>query len=340
MFDLKECKNLFGDLEPAPPEMDREALANKIHSQLSGITLETLVPLLTTEFRESIEYVGLVRGEPRCSKTSLLYNPHRLTTRHSLTGKSMLDNLQDPRFADGLARAALWTRDLNLRDHLYRLLEMGISGSPRVDEFRPNKVRQIALTFDVTKSSRVLDPCAGWGGRLLGFSTVTDSYTAFDPSTRTMAGLQRMAREFIAPFRPDFSASLTCLPFEDADLPSDHFDFALTSPPYFDTERYADGESTNSHNRYASFEDWVEGFYEPFLVKTMTALKPDATFVCNIGSRRWPLDEELLRICSERGYLVGRLEKYNRVSLADNQIKKSGKEKKEGETFYTIKKGK
>ena len=338
MFELQECRNLFGDLEPAPPDLDRGALANKIRAQLQDLTLESLVPLLTTEFRESVEYVGLMQGEPRCSKTSLLFNPHRLSTKHVLTGKSMLDHLQDPKFADGLARAALWTRDLNLRDWLYRLLEMGISGSPRIDEFRPNKVRQIALEFDICKSSKVLDPCAGWGGRLLGFSTVTDSYTAYDPSTRTMAGLKKMATEFIAPFRPAFCANLNCLPFEEAELQEDHFDFAMTSPPYYDTELYGGEEATNSHNRYQDFPDWVAGFYEPFLKHTIRALKPGAPLVCNIGSRRWPLDDELYRICEEQGYTVERMEKYNRGSLADHQTVSTKKPKKEGEAFYAIRK--
>ena len=338
MFDLKECKNLFGDIEPAPPDLDRGALAAKFRDQLQGLTLETLVPLLTTEFRESVEYAGLMTGEPRCSKTSLLYNPHRLSTRHALTGKSMLDNLQDPRFADGLARAALWTRDLNLRDWLYRLLEMGISGSPRIDEFRPSKVRRIALEFNVCRSSRVLDPCAGWGGRVGGFCSGCDSYSAVDPSTRTMAGLQRMAREFIAPFRPSFVADLHCLPFEESELEPDSFDFAMTSPPYFDTELYGDSEPTNSHNRYADFGAWVSGFYEPFLCRTMEALKSGATFVCNIGSRRWPLDEELRRVCDEQNYSVSRMERYNRGSLADHQNTSDTKNKKEGEAFYAIKK--
>ena len=70
------------------------------------------------------------------------------------------------------------------------------------------------------------------------------------------------------------------------------FDFALTSPPYYDTEIYTD-EETNSLNRYKTFDDWCNGFYFPLVEKTMTVLRDDAVFILNIGDRRYPLSKLL-----------------------------------------------
>jgi len=57
---------------------------------------------------------------------------------------------------------------------------------------------------------------------------------------------------------------------------SGEFDFALTSPPYFDVEVYA--EEDTSSMRYPKFDIWVQGFYLPMMRKVAAHLKQGAVF--------------------------------------------------------------
>jgi len=162
---------------------------------------------------------------------------------------------------------------------------------------------------------------------MVGFSVVSDNYECYEPATFTAKGLLCLA-EFIKSFRNSFTAKVNVMPFEDANIETG-FDFALTSPPYYDIEVYSD-EKTNSLNRYKTYSDWVDGFYAPLINKTMAALRPGSYFVLNIGSRKYPLNKELKRIC------------HNKYSMRNTDIVLSGKaglgKSGEGETFYEIRK--
>ena len=118
---------------------------------------------------------------------------------------------------------------------------------------------------------------------MIGAASVGAFYHGFEPSTKTYAGLLKLG-EFLKSFETGFDFKIENLPFEDANL-SGSYDFALTSPPYYDTEIYSD-ESTNSCNRYQTFEQWRDGFYLPMIRKTLDHTK---AFVLNVGSRGYDL---------------------------------------------------
>ena len=69
----------------------------------------------------------------------------------------------------------------------------------------------------------------------------------------------------------------------------------ITSPPYYDTERYSD-ELTQSCNRYKSYEEWVEKFFTVLIRKTMAHLKSGAVFALNTCDRKYALSKEIERI--------------------------------------------
>ena len=97
-----------------------------------------------------------------------------------------------------------------------------------------------------------------------------------------------------------------------------------------DTETYSD-EETNSCNRYTSYENWVEGFYEPFIEKTISLISDDASFILNVGERKYPLAKSMYEICKKHeifaneidSYLVGRgegREKFYHLSKKKKQL--------------------
>jgi len=325
--------DLFGNVVEQKSDLviPREDLARALVACFKGISLEDFIPYLTNPFLEIIEYARLCRGARTCMKTSLLFNPHRLTVICKNRGKnSVLSSLSDESWLSGLARACLAQARNGVSQHtlLFRSLCMGVNGTQIALEFPPYTARDICKMFGVKVGDWVLDPCAGWGGRMLGISSIGANYYACEPATQTHAGLLKLLA-FIHQLKPDFRAKVHCLPYEDAELRSNHFDFAITSPPYYDTEHYAD-EPTNSWVRYDSFDSWCGGFYKPFIMKTIDALKPGKTFVVNIGDRQYPLSEALFKICGKR-YRPRLLPRFiTTVGL--------GKVPKEGEKFYAIRK--
>ncbi|MDA3855872.1 MAG: hypothetical protein PF569_06420 [Candidatus Woesearchaeota archaeon] len=310
-------------------EIDRYDLEKMLYTSMSKLSLKEFTGMLTNEFNEIVEYAGLMAGQKTCQKTSLLFNSHRLDIKTKSSKLSIFDALKTESFISGLARATLFKKG-KVKELLYQVLQLGINGVQYVNEFPPHIARDLYKNYGLNKNSKVLDPCSGWGGRMLGASTIVDSYTGFDPSTKTYTGLVKLS-EFIKTMNSSFVADIKCLPFEESNLKNETFDFAFTSPPYYDSEEYST-EETNSLVKYKSFEEWCDGFYLPLIEKTMNSLKKEKSFVLNIGSRIYPLNEVLLTNFSST---------YEITKDGDKLSGKSGlkNSNKEGETFYRIRKG-
>ena len=321
--------DLFGEDITRKQPMTREELFETLKANFKDMTLMELVGLLTTPFEEVIEYYNLSGGHRAGQRISLLFNPHRLQVRSITSERSIFEAFKTDNFLSGLARAILFKQGSgNLKRLLYDTIQLGINGVQYINEFPPHVARDTYLQYGVTKTSKILDPCAGWGGRMLGASVVTDSYDGFEPSTETFLGLHKL-KLFIQSMNKDFNPNISIDCFEDAVVKKDYYDVALTSPPYYDTEEYSD-EETNSLNRYETFDKWCEGFYIPLIQKTMDALKDGRFFIFNIGSRKYPLN----------AVLIDTFGKTYKISKGTQRLSNSsglGK-KGEGETFYTIQK--
>lgn len=327
MIKLNETSSLFGNLIQNKTKINREDLSNFLYQNLKDLSLDEFVGLITNKFQEIIEYSLLYQGNRTCAKTSLLFNPHRLNITTS-QGTDVYSSLKTKKFIDGLARAIIWKMETRKTPNLlYSALEIGVSGRCFPSDFSPYIARKLAVLFKLNSQSNVLDPCAGWGGRMIGLSTVVNNYHCYEPSTKTFRGLLKL-KKFLQSFRDDFKPKIFYLPFEDAKLKDNYYDFALTSPPYFDTERYSD-EETDSCNRYKTFDDWTKYFYLPLIEKTMISLKENGYFILNIGSRKYPLST-ILKENFKNKYQLIRLTDY----LSNKGL--SGRDKKEGETFYLI----
>jgi hypothetical protein len=60
-------------------------------------------------------------------------------------------------------------------------------------------------------------------------------------------------------------------------------DLVLTSPPYFDLERYSE-EPGQAHVRFPAFQDWVDGFLVPMYRTAFACLRAEHFCIINITS--------------------------------------------------------
>lgn len=305
--------------------MNREILTEGLKLSLRKLSLEDFSHMFINEAQAIEEFYKLCHNI-KCGNTiSLLFNPHRLSTDNEKDDLSVYESLQDDNKISGLARLYLYNLEHGVNNAFYSAIQRGYQNIQYINEFPPFVARTIYNAYLPKTNERkyILDPCAGWGGRMIGCASVPNTtYVGFDPSTKTYEGLLKLG-EWLKTLQPTFEYHVYKLPFEDAGLEVGYYDIAFTSPPYYNTEHYSE-EETNSLNRYTTFDKWVDRFYTPLIDKAVSAIKDDAVFIFNVGDRKYPLSETLMDHCALRGLQCERIEDY----LSGNG---EGKEK-----FYCI----
>jgi hypothetical protein len=291
-------KDLLGMEIVEEKRLDRDILEHIFSKTLKGIDEQSLISMMYSVYDAILDFSRLCNGEKCGEKITMLFNPHRYSTP-TKNGKSIIEGFSTDSFLSGLARVTVF-KDGKCRELLYQVLQLGINGVQYVNEFPPYVARDIFKSYSAT---RILDPCAGWGGRMIGAASVGAFYHGFEPSTKTHAGLVKLG-EFLRLFNNGFDFIVDCIPFEDANI-SGQYDFSLTSPPYYDTEIYSN-EDTNSCNRYKTYNEWINGFYLPMIRKTLNSA---TVFVLNVGSRTYDLKaiiyEHFLGVTELSGKLSG-----------------------------------
>lgn len=175
----------------------------------------------------------------------------------------------------------------------YLLFDKGVNAA-----FPPFHAKFLADTFlPKDGDCLVVDPCAGWGGRLLGTLCVNRTakvrYFGVDPEKRNTNAYENLVKrvrvylkaEVKGPREADFSFR----PFEDwisspkAKSMKGTVDLVMTSPPYFNTEQYNTTNARQSTTRYKTYDEWREKFYRALVQGAYDLLKPGGVFVLNIA---------------------------------------------------------
>jgi hypothetical protein len=259
------------------------------------------------------------------SAATLAYTPHRVDINGDTQGS----------LSDFLATCGR-------RDEFIKSLMFLCQGQPKLDkmlgqtlaihrhrlpgEFPVDLARSLYDEFCTTPGASVLDPCHGWGGRMLGFLLAKNvsHYTGYDVDPKTYRGVNDMYRDLRKLAAFDKTAQLVCEPFERAKPKSASIDFAMTSPPYFNTEKYGGDES--SWKLYPDFDKWVAGFYAPMIQSVARALKPSASFALQIGNQTHPLESTAKEIAGTCGLEyaetrgTGMINNYNKTLSEDGEV--------------------
>lgn len=208
---------------------------------------------------------------------------------------------------------------------------LAFGGAKMPMDFPASLARDLINEF--SDGGKVLDPCAGWGGRLVGFlASDATEYDGTDASPYQCEGDKLIYDTFQDVTQGEKQVSITCSPFEKRTLRNDYFDMAITSPPYFDTEKYIGGEQ--SRETSANYEQWRSTFYRVLIQKTFDALKSGGIFCLQVGSQRYPLLTDGTEIAKEIGFEVIEVRP---TEMVNNQTKT---DEEKGEVVIVLKKSK
>ena len=172
-------------------------------------------------------------------------------------------------------------------------------GTYTATQFKPNVAKAL---YEKHNAVHVLDTSSGWGDRLAGFyaTNCTKTYVGCDPNPEVYNTYMIQCVEYekllgSSPVLTKHNDHFTCvgsknvkiynLPSEDVNWEHHYnqFDFYFTSPPYYETERYAQNNpNTQSYVRYPDFKSWKNDFF--FKVNRMiwNTLTDNAYMMINI----------------------------------------------------------
>lgn len=282
-------RDLFGEtaeervlryIDVAMPVVDRDALLADLEA-----TKKAKPCFKNGRFEKSMAGMGSLWG----------YFPHVVDVK--VNGVSLRDKLSSPDIRATIARK---TGDYvekheggKVSFNRIRQSVKAYSGH-HVSNFRPVAARDL---YRHLNAKSVFDPCAGWGGRMMGAAAAgVEFYGGIDASKQTANSLSNLAIDLdLIDWSIQWSAA------EDVHFRDSGFDVAFTSPPYFDTERYSE-DSEQSWKRYPTYAAWRDGFLGPLAVLMAREVRPGG-FVClNIADvKKLPLVADAGRFLREAG---------------------------------------
>lgn len=262
----KEYKKVFRDGFPYVSLSDAETIImfNRLRN----------VPSITVDGRE-------IKASYLDNDLAINFHPHlfhvktgsKKTPFESFNEKSSLIDIVDYLVKKNADRSAR-----NIRYHICRS-----KNTKRTSVF-PVRVAKTLYYLYGKDNMKVLDPCAGYSSRLLGFYSCArgGTYEGIEPCQRTFDGLLETQKK-IEPMAENHTAHLYkgCAESYMAELDG-KYDIIFTSPPYFDLEKYSD-EKSQSYISYPKYEEWLDGFLFPLIRESHRLLADDGVFLLNVA---------------------------------------------------------
>jgi len=179
--------------------------------------------------------------------------------------------------AEKLEKILKWNRSSHSTPYLSEL-KRGVYfcyGLTKNTMYRPHLAKMIC---DYYSPKVVLDPCCGWGGRLLGTVASGATYIGFEPNTKTFENLKKLC-DFL-------NINENVVLFNEGAENLNKYDFSvdliLTSPPYYNLEIYSD-EPTQSIHNFNSYVDWKDQWLKEVIKQSIEKLKPTGVSCWNVA---------------------------------------------------------
>lgn len=218
-------------------------------------------------------------------RTCLVAHPHRFKARHN-GQPSVVEAFNDDALLARAIRYQLDCGDPTTPSRVLRALQAFVRAP---QNFPPALARGLVDEY-APENGTVLDPCAGFGGRLLGTvaSTKNLRYVGFDIEARTVDGNNTLAKRLGVSDRVSVTLrdAVSLEPWPRADL-------VITSPPYFNLEDYGDAARAALPTTY---EAWRDGFLRALIANALRAAPVVVLNVANAGKRDLPADAAAIAV--------------------------------------------
>lgn len=174
--------------------------------------------------------------------------------------------------------------------------------------FKPMNAKAL-YEYYTPENGVIYDFAGGFGGRMLGAlsSKKNFKYIAVEPNTETYENLLNLGSKIEEVTGRKKSFNVFKIGSENFKLKQKNFvDFAFSSPPYFNLEKYSE-EETQCYNKYDEIETWLEGYVRPTIKNIYELLKKDGKYAVNIadfkvGGKDIAFVDEWVRISEEEGF--------------------------------------
>lgn len=138
--------------------------------------------------------------------------------------------------------------------------------------FKPSTAKWIYSTFQAT---HVLDPTAGWGGRMLGAHALGIHYTGIDTNTSLQPAYQGIMELIQDPKMTMIWEDTLAVDYEAID-----YDFVLTSTPYVNKA----GKMVEIYEHQVIMDDFYGKFLVPLIEKSLRHIKRNGKVCFNMNS--------------------------------------------------------
>lgn len=176
------------------------------------------------------------------------------------------------------------------------------AGLPNSSFYRPHFSKQIIGRTGLS-SGTLFDPCAGWGGRMLGTLAAGWRYRACEPNPETHANLSEMINWLKNMHPAPLDVEIYQQPAETFDIGDiGPVDVVLTSPPYFNLEVYSQ-DSAQSYNQHKTYDQWRDRWFVPLVERCLDHLRPTGISAWNVMNfKRHDLVQDLIDAHHRKGW--------------------------------------
>ena len=261
---------------------------------LSDVEFENILPTLASELEDVSFYYSysdsdllkdwnaLIKWNARVDSMASTQRVGMKLCEHFFPNFFDIENKDGNSFkslwkADKLEKVLRWNRKSHSTPYLSEL-RRGIYFNYKLAKstmYRPQMAKMVVTNLG---AKRVLDPCAGWGGRMLGSVAAGAEYIAFEPNTETYESLLKLIK-FLGIEDKVRIIKDSALEMDKYDI--GEFDLILTSPPYFDLEVYSH-EDTQSIKGCDTYSIWVNNFLKPLIELSISHMKVDGWSCWNV----------------------------------------------------------
>ena len=208
-------------------------------------------------------------------------------------------------------------------------MQLNTSITRMISNFSLKSAKQLLTKY--SDGGVYLDPCCGWGVRMLAAAALDMEYIGFDVNKPLIDKLNELGND-IKKVKPDFKFTI----YEQGSqyyVPElkNKANVILTSPPYFNLEDYNHREceenDTITNNDY---ENWLKDFVAPMLKNCYNYLEDDSYCLMNVKDfNGYTLEDDFAKLGEQAGFIIASdNESYNLVKRASNNRDKiTGKEK-------------